>query len=346
MSQPGQKPAASPRPRRAAAARHTQEVSGAPERAAELGDGGIPDVQGRASFLGSCRACPPRRPPLPRRGRGLRALAGRGGTRWISVEEEYRSLCAPRPPSPRVRGSLPRTAGLPCGSGAVGRGCLQNTSSLTSWRPNPGAGPGGWGRGLRPLPRCRPPGSCGSPELSALRSQPDSLWSPRPLAPLPASSPGPSPRGSEQVGVAMAFASWWYKTHVSEKNSGSSSKPGEKKGSDEKKAASLGSSQPSRAHADGTAPATKVSASSGATGKSSSMNTTGTKAIPISKKMEGPHSSSQENTQNSYSGAFPLGVAPHSDSWLSRLKALLPPHGAPSGHEKKIPRRKAKGAHR
>lgn len=28
MSQPGQKPAASPRPRRAAAARHTQEVSG------------------------------------------------------------------------------------------------------------------------------------------------------------------------------------------------------------------------------------------------------------------------------------------------------------------------------
>ncbi|XP_073933143.1 calpastatin isoform X3 [Castor canadensis] len=87
----------------------------------------------------------------------------------------------------------------------------------------------------------------------------------------------------------MAFASWWYKTHVSEKNSGSSSKPGEKKGSDEKKAASLGSSQPSRAHADGTAPATKVSASSGATGKSSSMNTTGTKAIPISKKMEGPH---------------------------------------------------------
>jgi hypothetical protein len=130
------------------------------------------------------------------------------------VEEEYRSLCAPRPPSPRVRGSLPRTAGLPCGSGAVGRGCLQNTSSLTSWRPNPGAGPGGWGRGLRPLPRCRPPGSCGSPELSALRSQPDSLWSPRPLAPLPASSPGPSPRGSEQVGVAMAFASWWYKTVI------------------------------------------------------------------------------------------------------------------------------------
>ncbi|XP_063468432.1 calpastatin isoform X31 [Symphalangus syndactylus] len=53
----------------------------------------------------------------------------------------------------------------------------------------------------------------------------------------------------------MAFASWWYKTHVSEKTSESLSKPGEKKGSDE------------------------VSASSGATSKSSSMNPTETKAV-------------------------------------------------------------------
>ncbi|XP_078221249.1 calpastatin isoform X14 [Callithrix jacchus] len=87
----------------------------------------------------------------------------------------------------------------------------------------------------------------------------------------------------------MAFASWWYKTHVSEKNSESPSKPGEKKGSDEKKATSLRSSQSSRAYADGTASAAKVSASSGATSKSSSMNPTETKAIPISQQMEGPH---------------------------------------------------------
>ncbi|XP_055243179.1 calpastatin isoform X19 [Gorilla gorilla gorilla] len=77
----------------------------------------------------------------------------------------------------------------------------------------------------------------------------------------------------------MAFASWWYKTHVSEKTSESPSKPGEKKGSDEKKAASLGSSQSSRTYAGGTASATKVSASSGATSKSSSMNPTETKAV-------------------------------------------------------------------
>ncbi|XP_010620149.1 calpastatin isoform X3 [Fukomys damarensis] len=78
--------------------------------------------------------------------------------------------------------------------------------------------------------------------------------------------------------VAMAFASWWYKTHVNEKTSGSSPKPGEKKEADEQKAASLRSSQPSRAHASGTAQATKMSAS-GATSKPSSMNPTETKAV-------------------------------------------------------------------
>uniref|UniRef100_A0A2K5JN27 Calpastatin n=1 Tax=Colobus angolensis palliatus TaxID=336983 RepID=A0A2K5JN27_COLAP len=77
--------------------------------------------------------------------------------------------------------------------------------------------------------------------------------------------------------------------HVSEKTRESPSKPGEKKGSDEKKAASLGSSQSSRTYAGGTASATKVSASSGATSKSSSMNPTETKAIPVSQQMEGPH---------------------------------------------------------
>ncbi|XP_014323413.1 calpastatin isoform X6 [Myotis lucifugus] len=77
----------------------------------------------------------------------------------------------------------------------------------------------------------------------------------------------------------MAFASWWYKTHVYEKDSGSPSRSGEKKGADEKKATSHESSQPSRTHAGGRAPATKVSPSSASTSKSSSMNTTENKAV-------------------------------------------------------------------
>ncbi|XP_036164187.1 calpastatin isoform X17 [Myotis myotis] len=77
----------------------------------------------------------------------------------------------------------------------------------------------------------------------------------------------------------MAFASWWYKTHVYEKDSGSPSRSGEKKGADEKKATSHESSQPSRTHAGGRAPATKVSTSSASTSKSSSMNTTENKAV-------------------------------------------------------------------
>ncbi|XP_045755033.1 calpastatin isoform X10 [Mirounga angustirostris] len=88
----------------------------------------------------------------------------------------------------------------------------------------------------------------------------------------------------------MAFASWWYKTHVSGKTSGSPSKSGEKKGSDEKKATSLESSQPSRTLAGGTAPATKASASSASTSKSASMNPTEAKAVPISKQTERQHS--------------------------------------------------------
>nr|XP_023403580.1 calpastatin isoform X1 [Loxodonta africana] len=87
----------------------------------------------------------------------------------------------------------------------------------------------------------------------------------------------------------MAFASWWYKKmRVSEKTSGSPSKPEEKKGAVEKNAASPGSSQPSRTHASGTTSTSKVSASSAATSKSSSMNPTETKAILINKQIEGP----------------------------------------------------------
>ncbi|XP_078221252.1 calpastatin isoform X18 [Callithrix jacchus] len=101
------------------------------------------------------------------------------------------------------------------------------------------------------------------------------------------SQPGRKPAASPRPGRAAAARRT--QEHVSEKNSESPSKPGEKKGSDEKKATSLRSSQSSRAYADGTASAAKVSASSGATSKSSSMNPTETKAIPISQQMEGPH---------------------------------------------------------
>ncbi|XP_012577260.1 PREDICTED: calpastatin isoform X2 [Condylura cristata] len=77
----------------------------------------------------------------------------------------------------------------------------------------------------------------------------------------------------------MAFASWWYKTHVNEKTSGSPSRPGDKKGSDEKNAASLGSSQLSRTHVGAVASTTKVSTSSPSTSRSSSMNSTETKGV-------------------------------------------------------------------
>ncbi|XP_064231882.1 protein limb expression 1 homolog [Aotus nancymaae] len=89
------------------------------------------------------------------------------------------------------------------------------------------------------------------------------------------SQPGQKPAASPRPGRAAAARRT--QEHVSEKTSESPSKPGEKKGSDERKATSLRSSQSSRAHADGTASATKVSASSGATSKSSSMNPTETK---------------------------------------------------------------------
>ncbi|KAM9253514.1 calpastatin isoform 2-T2 [Dugong dugon] len=91
------------------------------------------------------------------------------------------------------------------------------------------------------------------------------------------SQPGQKPSASPRP--RRAAASRPTKEHVSEKTGGSPSKPEEKKGADEKKAASVGSSQPSRTHASGTAPTSKVSASSAATSKSSSMNPTETKAV-------------------------------------------------------------------
>uniref|UniRef100_A0A8C5W1K8 Calpastatin n=1 Tax=Microcebus murinus TaxID=30608 RepID=A0A8C5W1K8_MICMU len=89
------------------------------------------------------------------------------------------------------------------------------------------------------------------------------------------SQPGQKPAASPRPRRSARHA----QEHVSEKTSESPSKPVEKKGSDEKKAASLGTSQPSRTYAGRTAPATKVSASSGVTSKSSSMNPTETKAV-------------------------------------------------------------------
>ncbi|XP_054411207.2 calpastatin isoform X10 [Pongo abelii] len=77
------------------------------------------------------------------------------------------------------------------------------------------------------------------------------------------SQPGQKPAASPRP--RRAAAARRTQEHVSEKTSESPSKPGEKKGSDE------------------------VSASSGVTSKSSSMNPTETKAIPVSQQMEGPH---------------------------------------------------------
>ncbi|XP_070373825.1 calpastatin isoform X26 [Equus asinus] len=90
------------------------------------------------------------------------------------------------------------------------------------------------------------------------------------------SQPGQKPAASPRP--RRAAAARHTQEHVNEKTSGSPSKSGEKKGSDEK-ATSLGSSQPSRTHAGETAPATKVSTSFASTSKSYSMNPTETKAV-------------------------------------------------------------------
>ncbi|XP_072592824.1 calpastatin isoform X29 [Vulpes vulpes] len=123
----------------------------------------------------------------------------------------------------------------------------------------------------------------------------------------------------------MAFASWWYKTHVSEKTSGSPSKSGEKKGADEKKARSLESSQPSRTHAGGTAPATKASASSASTSKSSSMNPTENKAIPVSKQTGGQHSPNRKRHKKQAAK-----TEPEKKSQSTKPKSL-PKHASDTG---------------
>ncbi|XP_047412324.1 calpastatin isoform X3 [Sciurus carolinensis] len=89
----------------------------------------------------------------------------------------------------------------------------------------------------------------------------------------PRQKPAASPRPRRAAAARHA------QEHVNEKISGSPSKQGEKKESDEKKVTNLGSSQPSRGHAGGTTSATKVSTSSGAPSRSSTMNPTETKAV-------------------------------------------------------------------
>ncbi|XP_049625135.1 calpastatin [Suncus etruscus] len=91
----------------------------------------------------------------------------------------------------------------------------------------------------------------------------------------------------------MAFASWWYKTHVNEKTSGSSSKPGEKKSTDEKRVTSYGSSQFSRTYVGPTL-VSKVSTSFASTSRFSSMNSTQPKAPPTSQQMEEPRTPSKK----------------------------------------------------
>ncbi|XP_055968371.1 calpastatin isoform X2 [Sorex fumeus] len=88
----------------------------------------------------------------------------------------------------------------------------------------------------------------------------------------PGSAPAASPR------PPRAAAARRDPQHVNEKNNGLSSKPGEKKSTDEKRATSFGSSQPSRGHA-GAAPGPRVSSSSAATSRFSSMNSTEPKTV-------------------------------------------------------------------
>ncbi|XP_006517122.1 calpastatin isoform X3 [Mus musculus] len=134
------------------------------------------------------------------------------------------------------------------------------------------------------------------------------------------SQPGPKPAASPRP--SRGAAARHTQEHVNEKNIGSSSKPGEKKGSDEKKAASLGSSQPSRPHVGEAATATKVTASSAATSKSPSMSTTETKAVKTESKK--PQSSEQPVVHEKKSkggpkeGSEPKNLPKHTSSTGSK----------------------------
>ncbi|XP_072592819.1 calpastatin isoform X24 [Vulpes vulpes] len=137
------------------------------------------------------------------------------------------------------------------------------------------------------------------------------------------SQPGQKPAASPRP--RRAAAARGTQEHVSEKTSGSPSKSGEKKGADEKKARSLESSQPSRTHAGGTAPATKASASSASTSKSSSMNPTENKAIPVSKQTGGQHSPNRKRHKKQAAK-----TEPEKKSQSTKPKSL-PKHASDTG---------------
>ncbi|XP_060239553.1 calpastatin isoform X5 [Meriones unguiculatus] len=131
------------------------------------------------------------------------------------------------------------------------------------------------------------------------------------------SQPGPQPAASPRP--RRGAAARHTQEHVTEKNIESSSKPGEKKGSDEKKAASAGSSQPSRAHAGGATTATKVTASSAASSKSPSMSSTEAKAVKTESEKSQPSENETKEKRSSRGDGLP-----------------------PMVHEKKSQERKAK----
>lgn len=131
------------------------------------------------------------------------------------------------------------------------------------------------------------------------------------------SQPGPQPAASPRP--RRGAAARHTQEHVTEKNIESSSKPGEKKGSDEKKAASAGSSQPSRAHAGGATTATKVTASSAASSKFPSMSSTEAKAVKTESEKSQPSENETKEKRSSRGDGLP-----------------------PMVHEKKSQERKAK----
>nr|XP_026241656.1 calpastatin isoform X5 [Urocitellus parryii] len=142
----------------------------------------------------------------------------------------------------------------------------------------------------------------------------------------PRQKPAASPR------PRRAAAARHTQEHVNEKTSGSPSKPGGKKGSDEEKAANLGSSQPSRSHAGGKTLATKMSTSSGTTSKSSTMNPKETKAIPVSQQMEGPHPPNKKRHKKQAVKTDPAEPEKSPSTKTSVVHEKKPQEGKPKEH--------------
>ncbi|KAG3266334.1 calpastatin isoform X9 [Ictidomys tridecemlineatus] len=142
----------------------------------------------------------------------------------------------------------------------------------------------------------------------------------------PRQKPAASPR------PRRAAAARHTQEHVNEKTSGSPSKPGGKKGSDEEKAANPGSSQPSRSHAGGKTLATKMSTSSGTTSKSSTMNPKETKEIPVSQQMEGPHPPNKKRHRKQAVKTDPAEPEKSPSTKTSVVHEKKPQEGKPKEH--------------